>query len=159
VPSGSGKSTTLAAMINYLNETESRRVITLEDPIEYVYTNNKCIITQRELGNGTLSFADALKHILCQALVPRLDGTGRTAAVEVMLANPAVKNIIREGRIHQLPNAIVTQTHSGMMLLDHALLNLHRSGIISSDSLFACCNDREEVAKLMGKANVAEQKY
>jgi twitching motility protein PilT len=225
-PSGSGKSTTLAAMINYLNSTESRRVITLEDPIEYVYTNNKCTITQRELGNDTLSFADALKHILrqdpdvilvgemrdletaaavltvaetghlvlttghatsaaqaveriidlfptherhlaqtrlaslllgilCQALVPRIDGIGRTAAVEVMLATPAVKNIIREGRIHQLPNAIMTQTSSGMMLLDHALINLHRSGIISGDSLFACCNDREEVAKLMGKAEVA----
>jgi twitching motility protein PilT len=221
-PSGSGKSTTLAAMINYLNSRESRRVITLEDPIEYVYTNHRCTITQRELGNDTLSFADALKHILrqdpdvilvgemrdletaaavltvaetghlvlttghatsatqaveriidlfptherhlaqtrlaslllgilCQALVPRADGTGRTAAVEVMLANPAVKNIIREGKIHQLPNAIVTQTRSGMMLLDHALVNLYRSGIISGDSLFACCLDREEVAKLIGK--------
>jgi twitching motility protein PilT len=224
-PSGSGKSTTLAAMINYLNSMESKRVITLEDPIEYLYANNKCTITQRELGNDTLSFADALKHILrqdpdvilvgemrdletaaavltvaetghlvlttghatsasqaveriidlfpaherhlaqtrlaslllgilCQTLIPRVDGSGRTAAVEIMLASPAVKNIIREGRIHQLPNAIATQTRSGMMLLDHALINLYRSGSISGDSLFACCNDREEVAKLMGKAEV-----
>ena len=224
-PSGSGKSTTLSAMINYLNSMESKRVITLEDPIEYVYANNKCTITQRELGGDTLSFADALKHILrqdpdvilvgemrdletaaavltvaetghlvlttghatsaaqaverivdlfptherhlaqtrlsslligilCQSLVPRVDGTGRIAAVEVMMANAAVKNIIREGRIHQLPNTIVTQTHTGMMLLDHALLNLHRSGVISGDSLFSFCNDREEIAKLMGKAKV-----
>ena len=65
-PSGSGKSTTLSAMINYLNSMESKRVITLEDPIEYVYVNNKCTITQRELGGDTLSFADALKHILRQ---------------------------------------------------------------------------------------------
>jgi twitching motility protein PilT len=65
-----------------------------------------------------------------------------------------VKNIIREGRIHQLPNTIATQAQSGMMLLDHALLNLHRSGIISGDSLFSVCNDREEVAKLMGKVGV-----
>jgi twitching motility protein PilT len=224
-PSGSGKSTTLAAMINYLNSTENKRVITLEDPIEYVYSNNQCTITQRELGNDTLSFADALKHILrqdpdvilvgemrdletaaavltvaetghlvlttghatsasqaveriidlfptherhlaqtrlaslllgilCQSLVPRVDGTGRTAAVEVMIANPAVKNIIREGKIHQLPNAIVTQTRSGMLLLDHALINLYRSGVISGDSLFSSCNDREEVAKLMGTVGV-----
>ena len=224
-PSGSGKSTTLSAMINYLNSMESKRVITLEDPIEYVYVNNKCTITQRELGGDTLSFADALKHILrqdpdvilvgemrdletaaavltvaetghlvlttghatsaaqaveriidlfpprerhlaqtrlaslligilCQSLVPRVDGTGRIAAVEIMMANPAVKNIIREGRIHQLPNTIVTQTHTGMVLLDHALINLHRSGVISSDSLFSFCNDREEIAKLMGKAEV-----
>lgn len=224
-PSGSGKSTTLAAMINYLNSVENRRVITLEDPIEYVYANNRCIITQRELGGDTLSFADALKHILrqdpdvilvgemrdletasavltvaetghlvlttghatsaaqaveriidlfptherhlaqtrlaslllgilCQTLVPKVDGAGRIAAVEVMLASPAVKNIIREGRIHQLPNAIVTQTSSGMMLLDNALINLYRGGAISGDSLFSCCNDREEVAKLMGKAEV-----
>jgi twitching motility protein PilT len=224
-PSGSGKSTTLAAMIDYLNSEESKRVITLEDPIEYVYTNNKCTITQRELGNDTLSFADALKHvlrqdpdvilvgemrdletaaavltvaetghlvlttghatsaaqaveriidlfptherhlaqtrlaslllgILCQSLVPRIDSPGRVAAVEVMLALPSIKNIIREGRIHQLPNAIVTQARSGMKLLDNALLNLHRSGVISGDSLFAFCNDREEVAKLMGRVQV-----
>ena len=224
-PSGSGKSTTLAAMINYLNSTENKRVITLEDPIEYIYSNHKCTITQRELGNDTLSFADALKHILrqdpdvilvgemrdletaaavltvaetghlvlttghatsasqaveriidlfptherhlaqtrlaslllgilCQSLVPRVDGAGRTAAVEVMIATPAVKNIIRDGKIHQLPNAIVTQTRSGMMLLDHALINLYRSGVISGDSLFSSCNDREEVAKLMGTVKV-----
>ena len=224
-PSGSGKSTTLTAMINYLNSIESKRVITLEDPIEYVYANNMCTITQRELGGDTLSFADALKHILrqdpdvilvgemrdletaaavltvaetghlvlttghatsaaqaveriidlfptherhlaqtrlaslligilCQSLVPRIDGAGRVAAVEVMMANAAVKNIIREGRIHQLPNTIVTQTHAGMRLLDHALINLHRNGIISGDSLFSFCNDREEIAKLMGKAEV-----
>ncbi len=224
-PSGSGKSTTLTAMVNYLNSIESKRVITLEDPVEYVYANDKCTITQRELGGDTLSFADALKHILrqdpdvimvgemrdletaaavltvaetghlvlttghapsasqaveriidlfptherhlaqtrlsslligilCQSLVPRIDGKGRIAAVEVMMANAAVKNIIREGRIHQLPNTIVTQTHTGMRLLDHALINLHRSGVISGDSLFSFCNDREEIAKLMGKVEV-----
>jgi twitching motility protein PilT len=224
-PSGSGKSTTLAAMIDYLNSTENRRVITLEDPIEYVYSNNRCTITQRELGSDTVSFADALKHvlrqdpdvilvgemrdldtasavltvaetghlvlttghatsaaqaveriidlfptherhlaqtrlaslligILCQTLIPKVDGAGRVAAVEVMLALPAVKNIIREGRLHQLPNTIATQAQAGMMLLDNALLNLYRSGIISGDSLFSICNDREEVAKLMGKVGV-----
>ena len=224
-PSGSGKSTTLAAMVNYLNSTENKRVITLEDPIEYIYSNHKCTITQRELGSDTLSFADALKHILrqdpdvilvgemrdletaaavltvaetghlilttghatsasqaveriidlfptherhlaqtrlaslllgilCQTLVPRADGSGRAAAVEIMLANPAIKNIIREGKIHQLPNAIVTQASSGMMLLDHSLIDLYRRGLIGGDSLLASCNDREEVTKLVGRVEV-----
>ncbi len=222
-PSGSGKSTTLAAMINYLNKIESRRVITIEDPIEYVYSSENCTITQRELGADTLSFTDALKHvlrqdpdvilvgemrdletaaavltiaetghlilttghatsasqtvervidlfppherhlvqsrlaslllgILCQALVPRVDDSGRVPAVEVMMASPAVRNTIREGRIHQLPNAMLTQARLGMVLLDQALLNLYRQKIVSRDSVFAFCNDLEEMTKLIGRA-------
>jgi len=222
-PSGSGKSTTLAAMINYLNKIESRRVITIEDPIEYVYSGENCTITQRELGADTLSFADALKHvlrqdpdvilvgemrdletaaavltiaetghlilttghatsasqtveriidlfppherhlvqsrlaslllgILCQALVPRVDGSGRVPAVEVMMASPAVRNTIREGRIHQLPNAMLTQARLGMVLFDQALLNLYRQKIVNRDSVFAFCNDPEEITKLIGRA-------
>ena len=65
-PTGSGKSTTLAAMINHLNSKEQRKVVTVEDPIEYVYSDMKCTIIQRELGSDTLSFAAALKHILRQ---------------------------------------------------------------------------------------------
>jgi twitching motility protein PilT len=65
-PTGSGKSTTMAAMISYLNETEPRKVITIEDPIEYLYRNKKCIIAQRELGGDTKSFSEALIHALRQ---------------------------------------------------------------------------------------------
>jgi len=65
-PTGSGKSTTLAAMIDYLNKQESRNVITIEDPIEYLHSNDRCIIAQRELGEDTRSFASALKHVLRQ---------------------------------------------------------------------------------------------
>jgi twitching motility protein PilT len=219
-PTGSGKSTTLAAMIDYLNHKERRRVVTIEDPIEYVYTSQKCSITQRELGGDTHSFADALRHVLrqdpdvilvgemrdletaaaaltiaetghlvlttghapstyqavervidmfpphernlaqtrmaslligimCQALVPCADGKGRVAAVEVMLGNPAVKNLIREGKIHQLPNTIRTHARMGMQLLDHALVSLHKDGKISTDNVYAFCNDREEIEKLM----------
>ena len=220
-PTGSGKSTTLSAMINYLNSVESRRVVTVEDPIEYIYSNDKCTITQRELGSDTLSFAEALRHVLrqdpdiilvgemrdletaaavltiaetghlilttghapsasqaieriidlfppherhlaqsrlasvllgllCQALVPKADGSGRVVAVEIMLANPAVRNTIREGRIYQLPNAIVTHARLGMVLLDQALINLYRKGTISSENLFAFCNDAGEVTRLLG---------
>jgi twitching motility protein PilT len=225
-PTGSGKSTTLAAMIDYLNHNERRRVVTVEDPIEYVYTSQKCSITQRELGGDTHSFGDALRHVLrqdpdvilvgemrdletasaaltiaetghlvlttghapstyqavervidmfpphernlaqtrmaslligimCQALVPRVDGKGRVAAVEIMLANPAVRNLIREGKIHQLPNAIRTHTRSGMQLLDHALVSLHKDGVISTDNVYAFCNDKDEIEKLI--ANVEDR--
>ena len=63
---GSGKSTTLAAMIDYLNEKERRNVVTIEDPIEFLHDNKKCVITQRDVGIDTKSFANALKHVLRQ---------------------------------------------------------------------------------------------
>jgi twitching motility protein PilT len=63
---GSGKSTTLASMLNHMNETENLRIITIEDPIEYLFEDKKCVISQREVGLDTLSFEAALKHILRQ---------------------------------------------------------------------------------------------
>lgn len=65
-PTGCGKSTTLAAMLDYLNGKEPRRVVTVEDPIEYLFKDKECFITQRELGADTDSFAIALKHVLRQ---------------------------------------------------------------------------------------------
>ena len=220
-PTGSGKSTTLASMINHLNKTENRRVITIEDPIEYTYKNINCTITQRELGNDTLSFSEALRHvlrqdpdvilvgemrdletasaaitvaetghlvlttghapsssqaveriinmfpphernltqtrlaslllgILCQALVPKDDGTGRVAAIEVMLANSAVRNLIREGKTYQLPNTIRMHTQQGMESLDQSLVRLYRAGSINRESVLDFCNDAEEINKLIG---------
>lgn len=63
---GTGKSTTMAAMVNHLNRTQSRNVITIEDPIEYLFKDDKCLIAQRELGYDTPSFASALRHVLRQ---------------------------------------------------------------------------------------------
>ena len=63
-PSGSGKSTTLAAMINHLNDNAKRNVITIEDPVEYLHPNKKCLIAQRDLGDDTKSFSTALRHAL-----------------------------------------------------------------------------------------------
>ena len=224
-PTGSGKSTTLAAMIQHLNDNETRHVVTIEDPIEYVHPSVKCAVTQRQLGSDTLSFASALKHILrqdpdvilvgemrdpdtadavltvaetghfilttghapsaaqameriidlfpphqrdlaqvrlasllvaalCQVLVPRADGSGRVAAVEIMLGNPAVKNLIREGKLYQLPNVIRTHREIGMISLDEALVSLYLKGTISGESLLDFCNDRQEVEKLIGKVRV-----
>jgi twitching motility protein PilT len=220
-PTGSGKTTTQAAMIQHLNTTESRHVVTIEDPIEYVHPLVKCAITQRQLGSDTLSFPEALKHvlrqdpdvilvgemrdletasavlnlaetghlilstghapsasqaaeriidlfppherhlaqmrmasllvaILCQVLVPRADGSGRIAAVEVMLANPPVRSLIREGKIYLLHNVIRTHREIGMISLDEALVNLYLRRVITDETLFAFCNDRSEVEKLIG---------
>ena len=65
-PTGCGKSTTLAAMINYINSTRSCNIITLEDPIEYVFTSDKSLVAQRQLGSDMISFASGLKHVLRQ---------------------------------------------------------------------------------------------
>jgi twitching motility protein PilT len=65
-PTGCGKSTTLAAMINHINSTRSCNIVTLEDPIEYIFTPDKSIISQRQLGSDMTSFASGLKHVLRQ---------------------------------------------------------------------------------------------
>lgn len=221
-PTGSGKSSTQAAMIQHLNNEDSRRVVTIEDPVEYLHESVKCAITQRQLRDDTHTFAEALRRVLrqdpdvilvgemrdletaaavlnlaetghlilstghapsapqaveriidlfpphernltqtrlaslliavlCQTLVPRSDGSGRIAAVEIMLANPAVKNLIREGKIYQLPNVIRTHRELGMISLDEALVGLYLRGVISGESLIALCNDRQEVEKLIGR--------
>jgi len=224
-PTGSGKTTTQAAMIQHLNTNRNCHVVTIEDPIEYIHPSLNSAITQRQLGSDTLSFAQALKHVLrqdpdvilvgemrdletaaavltiaetghlilstghapstsqaierlvdlfppherflaqtrlaslllgvlCQVLVPRADNSGRVAAVEIMLANPPVRNLIREGKIYQLPNVIRTHREIGMISLDEALVDLYLRRKISGEILIAYCNDRQEVEKLIGRVTV-----
>jgi twitching motility protein PilT len=98
--------------------------------------------------------ASLLVAALCQVLVPRADGTGRIAAVEIMLGNPAAKSLIREGKLYQLPNVIRTHRDIGMISLDEALVNLYLKGIISGKSVLDFCNDRQEVEKLIGRIKV-----
>jgi len=223
-PTGSGKSTTLSAMINYLNQVERRRIVTIEDPVEYIYSNEKSLITQREVGQDTHSFTGALRHVLrqdpdviligemrdyetaataltvaetghlvlttghatgaaqaverivnlfpyeerplaqarlasfliavlCQILVPRANEAGRVPAVEVMVACPAVTNTIREGRLFQLHNAIMTHAKLGMILLDNALTRLYKRGLITNETMFTFCNDPEEINKLLAMSS------
>ncbi len=203
-PTGHGKSTTLAAMINHINEERKNRVITIEDPIEYVFKHKKSIIAQRELGQDTNSFARALRAslredpdvvlvgemrdletveaaltiaetghlvfttlhtnsaaqtadriidifpphqqqqvraqlasvllgVVSQRLIPKIGG-GRVAAVELMIANSAVRNTIREGKTHQLPNIIQTSAAEGMISLDKVLAELVSRGEITIDN-------------------------
>lgn len=223
-PAGCGKSTTLAAMMNYLNNQEKRKVVTIEDPIEFVHQDEKCVFSQRELGEDTMSFANALKHVLrqdpnvilvgemrdletmaaaltaaetghlvlttlhtpsaaqaidrfidifpphhqhqvriqlsttlegvlYQVLVSRSDGSGRVAAVEIMLATSAVRNLIREGKTYQLVNAIQTGSQYGMQTLDQALLALYRNGIISRAEALARSVDVEELKEMLGESH------
>jgi twitching motility protein PilT len=222
-PTGSGKTTTLAAMINHLNNNDSRHILTIEDPIEYVHRSNKSVITQRQLGSDTYSFAHALKHVLrqdpdvilvgemrdldtaaavlniaetghlvlstshapsapqalervidlfpvhernlaqtrlasllvaviCQTLVPRASGKGRIAAVEIMLANDAVKNLVREGKIYQLHNVIVTNHEHGMISMDEALVALYKKGVIKYDTVMHYCTNGKEIENIMGSS-------
>ncbi len=219
-PAGSGKSTTIAAMIEYLNRTTSRRIITIEDPIEFLYQKKRSVISQRELGTDTRSFAAALKHalrqdpdvvfvgemrdletiatalttaetghlvlttlhtpsapqavdriidvfppyqqqqiriqlstilegVLYQALMKRADGSGRVAAVEVMLATGAVRNLIREGKTHQMFNVIETGSQYGMQTLDQSLLNLCHRRAIGKDEALGQARNPDGVKKML----------
>ena len=98
--------------------------------------------------------ASLLVAVITQTLVPRADGAGRVAAVEVMLANPPVRNLIREGKIYQLPNVIRTHHDIGMMTLDESLVDLYLKGKINGETLLSVCNDADEVQKLIGRVTV-----
>jgi len=210
-PTGHGKSTTLAAIIDHINKTRAEHIVTIEDPIEYIFSNNKSMIQQREVYSDTLSFAKALRSVLredpnvvligemrdletieagltiaetghlvfttlhtnnaaetadriidvfpphqqqqvrsqlanvllgvvSQRLIPRIGG-GRVPAVEIMLANSAVRNLIREGKTHQLPNIIQTSISEGMINLDKVLADLVSKGEISVDDALTWATD------------------
>ncbi|WP_333842017.1 type IV pilus twitching motility protein PilT [Limnohabitans sp.] len=207
-PTGSGKSTTLAALVNEINQTQPKHIVTIEDPIEFVHTPKRCLIQQRELGTHTLSFASALRSalredpdvilvgelrdletmrlaitaaetghlvlatlhtssaaktmdrmvdvfpaeeknmvrsqlsesliaVISQLLCKRLEGAGRVAAFEVMVATPAVRNLIREGKVAQLYSAIQTGRAVGMQTMEQSLSALVRQGLIDAQELEA----------------------
>lgn len=218
-PTGSGKSTSLAAMINHINETVRRHIITIEDPIEYVHQDKSSIVNQRELGTDTHSFSEALRHVMrqnpdvilvgemrdletiqlaitaaetghlvfstlhtvdaaqtidrivdvfdpeqqeqirtqlgttiqavvSQTLMPTKDGQGRIAAHEVMVATPAIRTLIREGKTHQLYHDIQTGMEHGMQTLDSCLLRLLREGKVDYEHALAKCSQPIEFNRL-----------
>ncbi len=95
--------------------------------------------------------ASLISGVLCQTLVPRVDGSGRIAVVEIMLGSPAVRNLIREGKIHQLPNIIRTSNQEGMETLDQSLVSLYLKGIITGENLVKFCQNKDEVEDMVGK--------
>lgn len=200
-PAGHGKSTTLAALLDEINHTRGDHIITVEDPIEYLFTQDRCIVSQREVGSDALSFHSALRTVLrqdpdvlmigemrdapsiataltaaetghlvfstlhtnsasqtidriidsfpaeqqgqvisqlastlvaivSQRLLPRSQG-GRVAAMEIMLMNPAIRNLIREKKIYQIDLVIETSLQEGMITLNRALVNLIKNGQVS----------------------------
>ena len=215
---GSGTSTTLACLLDKINHTQSKHIITLEDPIEYIYHPDKCIINQREVGQDTRSFQDGLKSILredpdvilvgemrtfstietaliaaetghlvfatlhtnsaadtidrivdvfpadqqsqvrmqlsmslqaviCQQLLPHMSGMGRVLATEVMIANNAIRNLIREGKTPQIANSIATTAADGNHLMDSSLISLFKQRKISSEVAIRAAHDREYVRR------------
>ena len=203
-PSSQGKSTTLAALIDEINHTRAVHIITIEDPIEYVFKDDRSIIDQREIGRDTLSFGKALKStfrqdpdvimvgemrdpetistaitaaetghlvlatlhtnsaaqsihrivdtfpgsqqgqiraqlsgsllaIVSQRLLPRIKG-GLIPACEIMMNTPAVANLIRESKIHEIPLIIETSAEIGMISLNRYLANLVRAKEVSLEA-------------------------
>lgn len=104
---------------------------------------------QRYLAQTRL--ASLIIGVMCQTLVPRATGPGRIAAVEIMLGNSAVRNLIREGRIHQLPNAIRTANQEGMQTLDQALATYYLRGLISGESVVKFCQDKDAIEDIIGR--------
>jgi twitching motility protein PilT len=96
-----------------------------------------------------VQLASTLEAVLYQKLIPRRDGAGRVAAVEVMIANAAVRNLIREGKAYQLNSAIQTGRALGMQTLDYALANLHERGLITSEEALHNSNDPDELRGLL----------
>jgi len=203
-PSSQGKSTTLAALIDEINHTRADHVITIEDPIEYIFEEDRAIIDQREVFQDTLSFSRALRStfrqdpdvimvgemrdletmaiaitaaetghlvfatlhtnsaaqtihrivdafpaeqqeqirtqlsgsllgVVSQRLIPRIKGD-LIPACEVMISNPAVANLIRENKVHELPLVIETSTEAGMISLNRSLATLVKRKEISLEN-------------------------
>ncbi len=213
-PTGCGKSTTLASMIDLIDQERQDRIITIEDPIEYIFKGQNCLISQREIGTHSRSFADALRAclredpnvifvgemrdletiqlaltaaetghlvlstlhtnnvaqtvdrvidvfpadqhdyvrqifanvirgIISQTLLPRKDQRGRVAAMEVLIATPAVKNMIRESKSHQVASLVQTGSQHGMQTMDQCLAMLLRKGLISIDTAYVVATDKK----------------
>ena len=201
-PTGSGKSTAMAAMVDAINREQARRIITIEDPIEYIHESRTSCVSQREVNRDVATFSDAvtgalradpdvlligemrtpetiraalsaaetghlvftslhtgdstqtmdritssfdgaareqvrvslaqtLLGVVCLRLLPRKDGRGRVAAAEILFANDAVRNVIRDGKTHQLRNIIATSRASGMQTLESHLNEMVRAGEVS----------------------------
>ena len=91
--------------------------------------------------------AAVLQGVLCQILLPRADGLGRVPAIEIMLANSAVRNLIREGKTHQLLNVIGSNQKTGMCTMDEALTRLYNEKLVEREEFLYHCVNKEEVCR------------
>ena len=213
---GSGKSTTLAALVDFINIDREDHILTLEDPIEYVFQSKGCHVNQREVHAHTDSFgkalrgalredpdvimvgemrdletiqlaltaaetghlvlgtlhtgnaprtldrvldvfpvdqreqirvmvSESLRGVLSQQLVPRLDGSGRVLALELLVNTPAVANCIREGKTFMLPGVMQTGKNVGMITMDESLRQLYIKGIVSREEVLYRAEDKHQM--------------
>ena len=217
---GSGKSTTLACMIDRINRTREAHIITMEDPIEYLHSHNRSIVSQREIFIDTSSYLDSLRSalrespdvillgemrdfdtisaaitaaetgvllfstlhtssvantinrivdvfpatqqaqvrgqlaqlirgVVCQQLVMS-ESEGLVPAFEIMKSTPAIQNMIREGKYHQLESAIQAAAADGMITMDASLMELYAKKRITKDTVLNACHNYEFVKKRLG---------
>ncbi len=217
---GSGKSTTLASMINRINSERRCHIITVEDPIEYVFHNDKALINQREVGEDTESFSQSLRRILrqdpdviligemrdletiraalniaetghlvfatlhtsdavttinrvidvfpsgqqqqvriqlsfvlmailAQQLIPKAQGKGRVLGSEILIANHAVRSLVREAKVHQIYSVIQTGQKEGMRTMNHCLYELYTRRLITLDNALSRTTEPEELQRLI----------
>jgi len=219
-PTGAGKSTTVASLLEQVNQGGARRhIVTIEDPIEFVFEAKNSVIDQREVGTDTKSYARGLKgalrqlpHIIfvgemrdissmaialtaaetgnvvistmatqsapatvtriidsfpphqqsqirsqlsstlravvSQVLLPRFDGRSRVAVREIMFVNGAIQNLIREDKIHQIPNAIATGTRDDMLSMDESIVEVVERGVVTFEAAYPYFDDGEKRAML-----------
>ena len=221
-PTGSGKSTTLASLVDLANRTRREHIMTVEDPIEFLHKHKSCLVNQREVGQDTHSFSNALKHalrqdpdiimvgemrdletisvaltaaetghlvfatlhtqdaaqtidrvidvfppsqqqqvrvqlagalqgILSQQLCRTADGTGRALAAEVLVATPAIRNLIREGKTHQVYSALQAGAAHGMSTMDQHLAALVRAGRVGYEVAAEKCHHKADLDRLLGR--------
>lgn len=214
---GCGKSTTLACLVDRINSEHEGHIVTLEDPIEFLHSHKKSIVSQREVAHDTdsytvglraalresprvillgemrdyetiriamtaaetgqlllsslhtigavstidriidvfpsdqqqqvrLQFALTVQAIVSQQLLPATDGT-MVPAFEIMLANPAIRTLIREGKTHQLNNTILNGQKDGMTTMDADILRLYKEGAITRETALAYAFDPEQMAR------------
>ncbi len=215
-PTGSGKSTTLASLVDTINRTKPLHIITIEDPIEFLHNHKRAIINQREVGQDTTSFSEALRRVLredpdvilvgemrdletismaltaaetghlvfgtlhtqdapqtidrivdvfptnqqeqvrtmlsaalegvvTQQLILNAEGTGRLAVCEVMVCTPAIRNLIRSNKTHQIYSIMQTGAQYGMQTMDQGLAKLVKEGRISEAVAFDRCRNEDDL--------------
>ena len=225
-PTGSGKSTTLASLIDIVNREKALHIMTVEDPIEFLHQHKRAVVNQREVGEDTKSFAEALRHVLrqdpdvilvgemrdletiqtaltaaetghlvfatlhtqdapqsidriidvfpahqqqqvrvqlaaslqgicTQQLIPTADGSGRVVVTEVLVATPAVRNLIREGKIYQIYSLMQTGAKWGMVTMDQNLATLVAQRKITMEAALERCSNEEDLRRLVQSAGTA----
>ncbi len=221
-PTGSGKSTTLAALVDLANRNRRDHILTVEDPIEFLHAHKGCIVNQREVGEDTNSFSNALKHalrqdpdiilvgemrdletisvaltaaetghlvfatlhtqdaaqtidriidvflphqqqqvrvqlasalqgVVCQTLAKTKDGEGRVAATEVLVATPAIRNLIREGKTHQIYSVMQAGAQHGMHTMDQHLAELVNKGTVAYSVALEKCHNSDDFNRMTGR--------